>query len=250
MVDRLAGKIAIVTGAASGIGEAVARRFHAEGARVALFDVDRDALSAVADSLAGACSEHIDVTCGAEVEAGVARVVERLGPPNVLVNNAGTVFSGSIEEMPEDQWDRIFEVNVKSVYLVSRAVLPFMRLAGGGSIVNMASESAFIGFPMHHAYCATKAAVVQLTRCMATRYAAEAIRVNALCPGTIDTPLYRRFLAMQPDPAKVDADVRALHPLGIGAADDIAYAAVYLASDESRYTTGAPMLVEGGATAL
>ena len=250
MVDRMLGKTAIVTGAASGIGEAVARRFHAEGARVALVDMDRERLGAVAADLPDACVEVCDVTRGADVEAAVARIAAKLGLPNVLVNNAGTVFSGSIEEMPEDQWDRIFEVNVKSVYLVSRAVLPFMRSRGGGSIVNMASESAFIGFPMHHAYCATKAAVVQLTRCMATRYAAEAIRVNALCPGTIDTPLYHRFLSMQADPAKVDAEVRALHPLGIGSPEDIAYAAVYLASDESRYTTGAPMLVEGGATAL
>ena len=217
---------------------------------VALLDLDLERVTAIAAELPGAAALRCDVTKAAEVESAVAEVARELGAPNVLVNNAGTVFTGSIEEMPEEQWDEIFAVNVKSVYLVSRAVLPHMRARGGGSIVNIASESAFIGFPMHHAYCATKAAVVHLTRCMATRYASEQIRANALCPGTIDTPMYRRFLAMQTDPKAVDDQVRAMHPLGVGHVDDIAYAAVYLASDEARYTTGAPMLVEGGATAL
>jgi NAD(P)-dependent dehydrogenase (short-subunit alcohol dehydrogenase family) len=125
-----------------------------------------------------------------------------------------------------------------------------MRGAGGGSIINVASESAFIGFAMHPAYCASKAAVVHLSRSMAAGLARDRIRVNALCPGTIDTSLYRNFLAQQPDPAAVNAMVEAMHPLGIGTPDDVAHAAVYLASDESRYATGAPMLVDGGAVAI
>jgi NAD(P)-dependent dehydrogenase (short-subunit alcohol dehydrogenase family) len=114
----------------------------------------------------------------------------------------------------------------------------------------MGSESAFVGFPMHPAYCSSKAAVVHLTRSMAIRYAPEKIRVNSLCPGTINTELYQEFLALQPDPAAVNAEIERMHPLGIAQPEDIAWAAVYMASDESRYMTGSPMLVEGGITAI
>jgi NAD(P)-dependent dehydrogenase (short-subunit alcohol dehydrogenase family) len=168
----------------------------------------------------------------------------------VLFNNAGIAVVGGVEELTEDQWDRQYAVNVKSIFLVCRRVIPVIRQAGGGSIINMASESAFVGFPMHPAYTSSKAAVVHLTRSMAVRYASEGIRVNSLCPGTIDTELYQEFLAQQPDPAAVNADVTRMHPLGIGKPEDIAWAAVYLASDESRYMTGAPLLVEGGITSI
>jgi len=252
MAGRLQSRVAIVTGAASGIGLAITRAFLREGAVVGLLDRDAEALAAAIGTLEGAPVVHAvcDVTRADEVHSAVASVTEALGPTDILVNNAGISIPGGLEEMEEADWDRIFAVNVKSVYLVSREVIPSMRAKGGGSIINVASESAFIGFAMHPAYCASKAATVHLSRSMAARYARDGIRTNALCPGTIDTPLYRDFIARQDDPEAVSRQVEALHPLGIGTAEDIAPAAVFLASDESRYATGAPFLIDGGATAI
>jgi NAD(P)-dependent dehydrogenase (short-subunit alcohol dehydrogenase family) len=247
MTGRLAQKVAIVTGGASGIGLAIVRAFLREGAMVAVFDADAQALEAANDV---PMRQVCDVTNAGAVNTAVAAVGRRFGPVTVLVNNAGISITGNVEEISEADWDRTFAVNVKSVYLCSRPVVPMMRAAGGGSIINVASESAFIGFAMHPAYCASKAAVVHLSRSMAAGHAKDRIRVNALCPGTIDTPLYRNFLAQQADPKAVNAMVAGMHPLGIGTPEDIAHAAVYLASDESRYMTGAPMIVDGGAVAI
>jgi len=248
-MGRLEGKTAIITGGASGIGLACAERFVVEGARVAIFDLNVEEGTSVAGRV-GARFYPCDVSKAEEVDIAVAKAVKDLGLINVLLNNAGMSIPQDIEEMSEADWDRTFAVNVKSVYLLSRCVLPQMRQAGGGSIVNIASESAFIGFPMHPAYCASKAAMMHLSKSMATRYARERIRVNALCPGTIDTPLVREFFAKLPNPQAALREVERMHPLGIGTPMDIAWAAVYLASDESRYTTGSAMLVDGGSTAL
>ncbi len=252
MVHRLEGKVAIVTGGASGIGAAIARRFVDEGAQVVVLDLQTQSMAAeeLVEGLSNAQFIPCDVTSAAACRAAVETTQRHFGPPTVLVNNAGTVVVGGLEELSEEEWDRQFEVNVKSIYLVSRWVLPLMRAAGGGSIINMASESAFIAFPMHPAYCASKAAVMHLSRSMGVRHAPDRIRVNALCPGTIDTPLYRNFLANQADPDAVHKTVLAMHPLGLGTSDDIALAAVYLASDESKYVTAAPMHVDGGSTAM
>jgi 2-keto-3-deoxy-L-fuconate dehydrogenase len=246
---RLAGKCAVVTGGAGALGAAILRAFAAEGAATAALDRDREALDQ-ADLPEATKRVACDVADAASVDDAVATTRAALGPIDVLVNNAGISITGGVEVMSEEDWDRTFAVNVKSVFLLSRRVLPDMRAKGQGSIVNVASESAFIGFAMHPAYCASKAAMVHLSRSMANAHAAEGIRVNALCPGTIDTPLYRRFLAQQTDPEAVHAQVVAMHPLGLGTPEDIAMAAVYLASDESRYTTGSAMLVDGGATAV
>jgi NAD(P)-dependent dehydrogenase (short-subunit alcohol dehydrogenase family) len=252
MAERLAGKVAIITGGAGGIGEACVRTFVREGASVALLDLpgrraDGEAIAAeIGDkAIFVAC----DVTSAEDCAAAVARSRESLGAPDILVNNAGISITGGLEEISEPDWDKTFAVNVKSIFLVGREVIPLMRQAGGGTIINVASESAFIGIPMHPAYCASKAAVVHLTRCLAVRHAPDRIRVNALCPGTIDTPLYRGFLAQQADPDAIHRKVVDMHPLGLGSVDDIALAATYLASNESGYVTGAPMLVDGGSTA-
>ena len=252
MTGRLAGKVAVVTGAGRGIGAACAARFAAEGAKVAMLDLEPagGAGSGPARAIGGvAVFVACDLTAAQDCARAAAAVERDLGPVDVLVNNAGIALSGGLEEIGEAEWDRTFDVNVKGIYLLTRHILPMMRARGVGSIVNMASESAVIGFPMHPAYCASKAAVVQLTRSMAVRYAPDRIRVNALCPGTIDTELYRGFLASLPDPAAVEAEVLAMHPLGLGTVDDIAAAALFLASDEARYMTGAAMAVDGGSTA-
>lgn len=254
MADRLRGKVAIITGASRGIGAASARRFAEEGAKVSLWDLDEQRGRTLADELTRAGHKAMflrcDVTKASEVDASVARVVKEFGPPTVLFNNAGTAIVGDVEAISEEQWDLQFAINVKSIYLVSRRVIPHMRAAGGGSIINMASESAFIGYAMHPAYCASKAAVVHLSRCMAAKLAPDKIRVTSLCPGTINTELYQEFLAQQPDPEAVNREIKRLHPLGIGEPDDIAWTAVFLASDESRYATGSPFVVDGGSTSV
>jgi NAD(P)-dependent dehydrogenase (short-subunit alcohol dehydrogenase family) len=246
---RLSGKSAVVTGGGGALGSAILRAFAAEGAATAALDRDEAAL-ALADLPDGTARIPCDVADADSVDVAVAAARAALGPIDVLVNNAGIAITGGVEDISEADWDRTFAVNVKSVFLLSRRILPDMRARRNGSIVNVASESAFIGFAMHPAYCASKAAMVHLSRSMANAHAADGIRVNALCPGTIDTPLYRRFLAQQPDPESVHATVVAMHPLGLGTPEDIAHAAVYLASDESRYMTGSAMLVDGGATAV
>ena len=254
MANRLVGKIAIITGGARGIGAKSAELFAVEGAAVAIWDVNAErgeqTTHEINDQGGSAIFCRCDVTDASEIAAATQRVVGELGAPNVLFNNAGIAVVGELEEIAEADWDRQYAVNVKSIYLVSRAVIPLMRDAGGGSIINMASESAFVGFPMHPAYTSSKAAVVHLSRSMAVRYAEDNIRVNSLCPGTIRTELYETFLSEQDDPDGVNSEIEGLHPLGIGEPVDIAWAAVYLASDESRYMTGAPMLVEGGILSL
>lgn len=254
MGQRLKGKIAIITGAARGIGATSAEFFVREGAAVALWDLNEMRGQALAEKIVVEGGKAIfcrcDVTSATDIDQALEQVVAQLGLPNVLFNNAGIVVVGSIEELPEAEWDRQYAVNVKSIYLVSGRVIPLMRQAGGGSIINMGSESAFVGFPMHPAYCSSKAAVVHLTRSMAVRYAPERIRVNSLCPGTINTELYQEFLAQQPDPEAVNQEIVRLHPLGIGEPEDIAWAAVYLASNESKYMTGTPLSVDGGILAI
>ena len=250
MANRLIDKIAIITGAARGIGAESAELFAAEGAAVAIWDVNTERGEQTTELINSQGGTAIfcacDVTDASQIAAATQRVVAELGSPNVLFNNAGIAVVGELEEITEEGWDRQYAVNVKSIYLVSRAIIPLMREAGGGSIINMGSESAFVGFPMHPAYTSSKAAVVHLTRSMAVRYAEDNIRVNSLCPGTINTELYQEFLSQQDDPDAVNDEIDKLHPLGIGEPIDIAWAAVYMASDESRYMTGAPLLVEGG----
>ncbi len=254
MPNRLKNKIAIITGAARGIGAKSAELFAAEGAAVAIWDVNAERGNTVAQQIQSAGDTAIfckcDVTDATQIKDAAQHITSELGTPNVLFNNAGIAVVGELEHISEADWDRQYAVNVKSIYLVSRAIIPLMREAGGGAIINMASESAYVGFPMHPAYTSSKAAVVHLTRSMAVRYAEDNIRVNSLCPGTINTELYQEFIAQQDDPEAVNREIEAMHPLGIGEPEDIAWAAVYLASDESRYMTGAPMLVEGGILSL
>ena len=254
MTGRLSGKVAIITGAARGIGATSARLFAREGAAVAIVDLkDELGRKVIADINASggrAAYFHCDVTKLSEVEKTVAAVLQDFSNAiHILFNNAGTAIEGGVEKISEADWDRTFAINVKSMYFCSRFVVPVMRRLGGGSIIHMGSESGLIGFPMHPAYCASKGAVVNLTKSMALAHAADKIRVNCLCPGTIPTPLYHEFMNQLPNKSEVETMLEREHPLGLGTEEDIAYAALYLASDESRYMTGSTMVVDGGYTA-
>jgi NAD(P)-dependent dehydrogenase (short-subunit alcohol dehydrogenase family) len=245
---RLAGKVAIVTGAARGIGRATALRFLAEGARVALSDRDAAALAAVATAPAEAVlTQACDVARAAEVEALVAATLARFGRIDVLVNNAGYGHRGSIEQTSEAEWDALMATNVKGVFLCSRAVLPVMRRQGGGTIVNVASTTSFIGIPERAAYVASKGAVAGLTRAMAIDHARDGIRVNAVAPGTVASDYYERIVAGAPDPEGMRRMLEARQVIGrAGTPEEIANAILFLASDEASFCCGTILLVDGG----
>ena len=246
---RLAGKVAFVTGAGSGIGQTAARRFAEEGARVAVADWRPDAARETAAELEGAIAVEVDVTSAAAVEAALKQVVEAFGGLDVVVNNAGVTIVGATHEIPEDDWDKELDTNLKSVYLVSKAAWPLLLERGGGSIVNTASIAGLWAIPDDAAYCASKAGVIMLTKCMALDGAKAGIRVNCVCPGFTETPMIEVYFNAQPDPAESRRFAERLHPLGrLGRPRDIADAMVYLASDEAAWVTGHALVVDGGLT--
>ena len=258
MADRLAGKVAVVTGAASGIGLATAQRFAGEGARVLLIDRDEAGGRSAADSIArtGATSVFAaaNLTVAPEVEAALAVAVTAFGRVDVLVNAAGQSGrqwgDGPTADCTEEAWDRVLENNLKSVFLCCRASLPHLIATGNGSIVNVASVLGLVGGDSDfatHAYAASKGGIIALTRAIAIAYAPRNVRANVICPGLIATPMSQRA---QASPAIRERLVE-LQPLtgDFGHADDVAYAAVYLASDEARFVTGVVHPVDGGWTA-
>lgn len=247
---RLQNKIALITGAGGGIGRGLARHFAAEGAKVGVFDLTRemcDETVALIGAAGGAIALPGDVSKAADVEAAVAALVEHVGPPSVLVHNAAVMPAGTVERVSEQDWDRIFAVNVKGAYLTSRAVLPHMRRAGGGSIIFMASVTGMLGLPGIAAYSASKGALISLARAMSTDHAREGIRVNSVSPGTIDSPMLHAFAAAQSDPARIRREFDQMHPIGrVGTIDEVARVFVFLASDEASFVTGANYTVDGG----
>lgn len=252
MSGRLNGKVGIVTGAGSGIGRACAAAMVREGSRLALVGRRRERLEEVASELGEATlAVGADVSSSADIQALLEQTTSHFGRLDFLLNNAGVLHAGTAEEISEEQWDETFNVNVRGLWLLSRAVLPHMRKAGGGSIVNTASVLGVVGARNRAAYAASKGAVVQLTKCMAVDHAADKIRVNAICPAFVETELTEGFLAQAADPAAVRRERAAAHPIGrLGKPEDIAGIAVYLVSDESSWVTGAIMPVDGGYLAV
>ena len=252
MNSRLKNKIAIVTGAGTGIGRACALALAHEGAKVALVGRRQSLLEEVAGKIGdSAVVLAADVTHKKEIERVVERTVERFGELNVLLNNAGVLHIGTAEQITEEQWDETFSLNVRSTWLLSRAVLPSMRRAGGGSIINVASVLGINGAPNRAAYAPSKGAVVLLTKCMSLDHGHEQIRVNAICPSFIETELTAAVINKAPHPESVRAERTAVHPLGrLGRPEDVAPLAVYLASDESSWVTGAVFPVDGGYLAV
>ena len=243
--DYLKDRIALVTGGCGGIGRAICQRFHAEGAvvyatDVASFTFDQPNIHVL----------HQDVGAEDDARAVMARVQEDHGQLDILVNAAGIEIEKTIEDTTLEDWNRSFSVNVSGTFLTSKHALPLMRAAGGGSIINFGSYDGFIADPSLAVYCATKGAVHALTRAMACDHGPEGIRVNAVCPGYVDTPMLQSFFGESGDIESLKQAVRDVHPIrSYGQPEDIANLVNWLAGDEARYASGQLWVIDGGLSA-
>ena len=239
-MPRLRKKTALVTAAGQGIGQATAELFSREGAEVIATDIN----AATLENLVGCRTQWLDVTD----KAAIGKLAVELGAIDILFNCAGYVANGPILDCAEADWDFSFELNVKSMYRMMKAFLPAMLAAGGGSIINMSSVvGTLTAAPNRFVYGATKAAVIGMTKSVALDYVKQGIRCNAICPGTVDTPSLQERLNAFSDPVQARRDFENRQPMGrLGSAEEIANLALYLASDESSYTTGAIIPVDGG----
>ncbi len=251
---RLANKVALITGGASGIGRATALLFAREGAAVSVVDLDEVGGQAVAQMIVNEGGQAIFVRCdvsqATDCQRAGQQTVEQLGGLDILFNNAGIIRRASVLETSEEEWDWVMAVNVKSIFLLSKYAIPIMAQAGGGVIVNMASGWGLVGGRKAAAYCASKGAVVLLTKAMALDHGEQNIRINCICPGDTDTPMLRdeaQQLGKSDEQFLAEAAERPLQR--IGKPEDIAQAALYLASDASSFVTGTALVVDGGGLA-
>jgi NAD(P)-dependent dehydrogenase (short-subunit alcohol dehydrogenase family) len=243
---KLKGKVAIITGGTLGIGEAIATEFAKEGAHLIILGRNIDRGQTISSNLITGCGVscefyQTDFNDSKSIVDTVRKIIEKYPKIDILVNNAGIATGGTVESLSEDQWDEIFRVNVKAPYLMCKYIVPVMRANGSGSIINLGSSAGLVGAWGLHAYSATKGAIIQLTKSMASQYAKDNIRVNALCPGATRTPLLEKvdheFIKMIPMQRMAD-------PV------EIAKGAVYLASEDSSFMTGANLVIDGGFTAV
>jgi NAD(P)-dependent dehydrogenase (short-subunit alcohol dehydrogenase family) len=251
VMNRLANKVALVTGSAGGIGRGIALRFAQEGAKVGVLDLSVAVTQKVVDEIEAfggkALAMGADISREEDVQRAVSGLREAFGPVNVLVNNAAVMPSGRLHETDPVEFDRCVQVNLRGTYLVSRAVIPEMLAQRQGSIIHMASVTGILGLPGVAAYSATKGALIALARAMSTDYARFGVRVNAVSPGTIDSPMLHDFIANQSDPEYYRKAFDDMHPIGrVGTIAEVANVFVFLASDESSFVTGANYEVDGG----
>ncbi len=248
---KLDRRVAIITGAAAGIGEATARLFAREGARLILVDIDEERLAHLTEELEATSTIVLDIVAdvshAATGQMVVGRTMNQFGHIDVLLNNAGIVIGGTLVECTEEDWDRTMEVNLKSMYYLCRGVVPVMQRQGSGSIINMSSIAGTAGLVDRGAYSVSKAGVVGLTRSLAMDYVRAGIRVNCICPATVDTPSLQSRIAAALNPQEARRAFVARQPMGrMGTPEEIAALALFLASDDSRYLTGQALVIDGG----
>lgn len=254
MSGKLDGKTALITGGAGGIGRAAATLFATEGAAVCIVDLNQEAGQEVVREISKAGGraifERADVTCSAECRRVVERSLHEFGGIHILFNNAGIIRRASTIEISEQDWDAVMAVNIKSIFLMCREAIPIMARAAGGSIINTASGWGLAGGPRAVAYCASKGAVVLMTKAMAIDHGRQKIRVNCICPGDTDTAMLRSEARQVGETEERFLAGSAQRPLGrIGTPEEIAHAALYLASDAASFVTGAALVVDGGGLA-
>ncbi len=257
MQNRFEKRVAVITGAGSGIGQATALQLASEGARVVVGDYNLEAAQETvarinqADGQPQAAACKVNVTSAAEAEALINFTLETFGRLDILINNAGIGVPGTVLTTSEDDWDRIMAVNVKGIFQCSRYAIPRMIEQGGGTIVNVSSIAAIVAVVDRAAYGASKGAVLSLTKAMAADHVKDNIRVNCVCPGTIDTPWVDRMVASYDDPEEARRKMVARQPVGrLGTPDEIAGAILYLASDQAGFATGSALILDGGFTAF
>ena len=249
---RLKDKVAFITGGASGIGAETARVFSAEGARVAIGDLDLDAAEAIASELreggGDAGAFRMDVTNSAQVASAIGACAERFGGLDILFNCAGIVIEGGVVDMAEEDWDAVMDVNVKGTYLACKYAIPVMAEGGGGVIINVGSIQSFAANSVSAVYTASKAAIITLTRNMAVKYAHQGIRANTVCPGDCETPL---LTTLFDENEGLRERLTAKYPVGrLAQPRDIANAVVFLASEEAGFANGTELVIDGGFLAM
>jgi dihydroanticapsin dehydrogenase len=253
--QRLRGKAALITGASRGLGRGIALEFARQGARLTISaDRDLEGLAATAraarDLGADVVEVRGDVSRSTEVRAMVDRAVEAFGRLDVVVSNAGIEIGAKVADLSEEDWERVIAVNLTGTFLVCKYAIPALLAAGGGSVITMGSVAGVVGWAADAAYNASKGGVILLTKTIALDYGPQGVRANCICPGSIETEMHWAWVGQAPDPQAEQQALIAVHPIGhLGAVEDVALAAVYLASDESRFVTGSCLMVDGGYTA-